>query len=126
MRQHEAVEECSELLVSIKREDMRDVLIWAHNDHAACLTIDAAHGKDVVAAFDVGAEYFLVVAEPVTPLLGQKQRRHGLDGEFMMSLLEHRADIDYRVDILAAARIFADRRLAILRKKIAQPVDGGA
>ena len=43
----------------------------------------------------------------------------------MTSLLEHRADIDHRVDIFAAARILSDRRLPTLGKKIAQPTDGG-
>ena len=43
-----------------------------------------------------------------------------------MSLLEHRADIDHRVDIHAAAGIFSDRRLPTLCEKIAQPTDGGA
>ena len=105
---------------------MRDVLIRPHDDHAPRLPIDAAHRKDVVAALDVGAEHLLIVAKAVSSLLGQKQRRHGLDGELTMSLLEHRADIDHRVDILAAARIFSDRRLLTLCEKIAQPTDGGA
>ena len=95
LRQHEAVEERSELAISIEREDMRDVLIRPHDDHAPCLPIDAAHCKDVVTALDICAKHLLVIAEVVTPLSGQKQRRHGLDGKFMMSLLEHRADVDH-------------------------------
>ena len=42
-----------------------------------------------------------------------------------MSLLEYRADIDHRVDILAGRRIFPNRRFAVLAEKIAQPADGG-
>ena len=105
---------------------MRDVLIRPHDDHASGLPINAAHRKDVVAAFDVGAKHLLIVVEAVTSLFGQKQRRHRLDGELPMSLLEHRADIDDRVDILALARIFSDGRVPALREKIAQPPDGGA
>ena len=105
---------------------MRDVLIRPHDDHAPCLPIDAAHYKDVVIAFDVGAEHLLVVVKILTSLPGQKQGRHGRDGEIAMSLLEHRADVDHRVDILAAACILSDGRFLTLCEKIAQLTDGGA
>jgi hypothetical protein len=42
-----------------------------------------------------------------------------------MSLLEHGADIDDRVDILAGPGIFLNRRPPILREKLAQLTDGG-
>src|SRR5262245_21991168 len=105
---------------------MGNVLIRPYNNHASCFLIDAAHCKDVVAAPDAGAEHFLVVVKPVTPLPGQKQCGHGIDGKFTMSLLEHRANIDHRVDILPAARAFSDWRGRVLGEKGAQLADRGA
>src|SRR6516225_10991677 len=89
LRQHEVVEERSELGICIEREHVRDVLIGPHDDHAACPPIDAAHCKDVVAALEVGAEHLLVVEQTVTSLAREKQRGHGPDVEHAMSLLEH-------------------------------------
>src|SRR6476646_3001034 len=60
-RHHEAVEECCELDVGIKRQDVGDVLIGADNDDAALVAIDTAHVENVVAALKVGAEHLLVV-----------------------------------------------------------------
>src|SRR5882724_11362253 len=69
LRQHEAVEIRRELLVSIeRRQDLRYVLIRPHDDHAPRLPINAAHGKDVVAALDVGAEHLLVIVKTVASL----------------------------------------------------------
>src|SRR5262249_23209772 len=73
-----------------------------------------------------GAEYLLVVAQAVTSLAGQKQRRHGPDVKLAMRLLEHRAHVDQRVDILALARVSANRRLLTPGEKFAPPADGGA
>jgi hypothetical protein len=41
-RHHEAVEQCCELRVGIKRQDLGDVLSRAYDDDAAPVTIDAA------------------------------------------------------------------------------------
>ena len=103
---------------------MRDVLIRPHDDHAANFSVDAAHGEDVVAAFEVRTKYLLIVLKSETSLVRQKQRRHRLDGKLTMSLLEDRADIDHRVDILAAARVLSDGRSLILGEKIAQLMNG--
>lgn len=105
---------------------MRDVLIGSHDNHAPSLPIDTAHRKDVVTALNVRAEHLFVVVKAITALPGQKERRYGLDGELMMGLLEHRADIDRRVDILAAARVLSNGRLPTLCEKIAQLTDGRA
>ena len=104
---------------------MRDVLIRSHDDHASCVPIDAAHCKDVIASPGIDAEHFFVVMKAITPLPRQKQPRHGVNGELTMRLLEHRADIDHRVDIFAARRVLSDGRLQILCKKITQLTDNG-
>ena len=93
--QHEAVKIRRKLGMAIEREDMRDILVRPHHDHAAFVPIDAAHRKDVVAAFQVGAEHLLVVAKPVTSFRREQERGHGCDGELRMRLLEHRTDIDH-------------------------------
>jgi len=71
LRQHEAVEKCCKLFISVEREDMRDILIRPHDDQAPCLPIDVAHCKDVVATFSVDAEYLVVIVKPETALLGR-------------------------------------------------------
>ena len=72
----EAVEKRSKLLKSIERENVRNVLVRPHDHHAPRLAIDAAHGEDVIAAFEVGAEHLFVVAKSVTSL----PRAAGSDG----------------------------------------------
>ena len=54
------------------------------------------------------------ISKAITSLPGQKQRRHGPDVELTMSLLEHRADTNHRIDILAAARILSNRDFVTL------------
>ena len=60
---HETIEECRELRMAIERKNVRDVLVWPHDHHATPFAIDAARGEDVIAAFQVGAERFFVVAK---------------------------------------------------------------
>src|SRR6188768_2839196 len=98
---HETIEECRELLIAIERKNVRDVLVGPHDHHAPPFAIDATHGEDVIAAFEVGAEHLFVVAKSEPSLPRQKEGRHGLDGDVVMALLEHRADIEHRVDVLA-------------------------
>ncbi len=111
--------------MAIERKNVRDVLVWPHDHHATPFAIDAAHGEDVIAVFQVGAEHFFVVAKSVTSLPGQKKGRHGRDGEFVMTLLENRSDIDHRVDVFARRGVFPHRRLPCLGKKVAQGRDAG-
>jgi len=86
-------------------------LIRPHDNQTACLPINAAHRKDILAAFDVGTEHLLIIAKPVATLLGQEKRGHGANGELAMALLEDRPDIDHAVDVGAVRRVFPDRRL---------------
>src|SRR5947209_7058792 len=69
--QHETIEESGELVASVEREDMRDILIGTDHNHAAPHPIDAPQVENVVSAFQVGAEHLLVVAETVTALTRQ-------------------------------------------------------
>ncbi len=97
--------------MGVERKHMGDILVGSHDDHAAAIAIDAAHVENVVAAFQIRAEHFLVVAEPVTAFAGEKKLRHGLEGQRAMALLEHSPDIDHGVDIGCCRRIFANGRL---------------
>jgi hypothetical protein len=90
-----------------------DVLIRSHDHQASGLPIDAAHSKDVIASLDISAKHFFVVTKPITSLPRQKQPRHGLDSELTMKLLEHRAEIDHRVDVLVARGVLLDGRIPI-------------
>src|SRR5687768_16472463 len=77
---HELIEECRELGIRIEWEDIRDVLVRAHDDHATLIPIDATYLENVVAAFQVGTEHLLVAAQAEAPLSGQKNDRHRLEG----------------------------------------------
>src|ERR1019366_1202239 len=123
---HEAIEERGELVVGIEREHMRNVLVWTDDGDAALLPIDTPHLENVVAAFQVGAKYLLVVAKPVAPFAGEQEGGHGLDREFAMALLEGRADVDHGVDVRPCGRVLANRRLRVVGKKPAQSGDAGA
>ena len=92
---HEAVEEGRKLRVGIERQDVGDILVRSHDDHATFVSIDTAHCENVVAAFQVGAEHLFVVMKPVAALPGQEKRWHGLDRKFAMALLEDRSDVDH-------------------------------
>src|SRR5437868_4156696 len=92
--QHEPIEVCRKRRMAIERENMRDILVRPHHDHAA-VPFDAAHRKDVVTALEIGAEHLFVVAKSVTSFGGEKERGHRLNGELRMRLLEHRAHIDH-------------------------------
>ena len=67
---HEAVKECREIRIPIERKNMRDILVWAHDDDATPFSIDATHVEDVVAASEIGAEHFLVVTKRIPALPG--------------------------------------------------------
>jgi hypothetical protein len=60
---HETIEEGRELLITIERKNVRDVLVRPHDHHATRFAIDAAHGEDVAAASQVGTEHFFIVVE---------------------------------------------------------------
>ena len=79
-------------------------MYWSgpHDDHATPFSIDATHIENVVAAFQVGAEHFLVVTKPIAALPGQQKRGHALDGKLAVTLLEDGPNIDHGVDIFAA------------------------
>ena len=107
--QHETSEEGRKVRIGIERENMRDILVGPHNDHAAAFPIDATHAEDVAATFQVRAEHFLVVAKPVTALPGKKESGHVLEAKLPMALLEDGAYIDHRVDIRPLRRIPPNR-----------------
>ena len=96
--------------MGIERQDVRDKLVRPHHHHAASVSIDTAHIKNVVAAFQVGAEHFLVVAQLVAALSGQQQWWHRLDREVAMPLLEDCPDVDHAIDICTGRRVFPDGR----------------
>src|ERR1017187_9164940 len=123
---HEAIDERGELVVGIEREHMRNVLVWTDDGDAALLPINTPHLENVVAAFQVGAKYLLVVAKPVAPFAGEQEGGHGLDREFAMALLEGRADVDHGVAVLPCRRVLTNRRLRVVGKKLAQSGDQGA
>ena len=123
---HKAIEECCELGICIERENMRDVLVRSHDNHATPVSIDAPHVENVMAALQVRAEHLFAVTKPVMALPGQKERGHGLDGKLKMALLEDGPDIDHGVDIRPPRRVSPDRRLGRLGEKLAQgPQPGG-
>src|SRR5207248_10760034 len=93
--QHEPIEICRQRRMAIERENMRDILVRPHHDHAAGFPFDAAHRKNVVTALEVGAEHLFVIAKSVASFRREKERGHRLDGELRMRLLEHRAHIDH-------------------------------
>ncbi|HJZ16249.1 MAG TPA: hypothetical protein VJ251_12435, partial [Stellaceae bacterium] len=47
---HKAIEECCEFGTCIERENMRDVLVRSHDNHATPVSIDAPHVENVMAA----------------------------------------------------------------------------
>ena len=96
--------------MGVERENMRDVLVRPHDDHAPPRSIDAPHVENVVAVLQVGAEHLLIVTEPVTAFARQKERGHGLDRKFAMALLKNGPDIDHGVDIRPWWRVFSDGR----------------
>src|SRR5882757_4456878 len=117
---HEAIEECRELDMRVEWENMRDVLVRSHDDHATPVAIDAPHVENVLAALKIRAEHLFVVTKPIAALPGQKEGRHGLDGELEMALLEDGPDIDHGIDIRACRRISRDGRSGRLGEKLAQ------
>ena len=48
------------------------------------------------------------------------------EGQLVEGLLEHGAEVDHRVDVLARAGVPDHRRLRILFQPVGQPVDGRA
>ena len=62
---HEALEKERKVSVGVEREHIGDILVGSHNYHASPIPIDAAHVENVVLAFVVRAENFLVVTKPV-------------------------------------------------------------
>ena len=56
---HEAIEEGRKLRVGIERQDVGNILVRSHDDHAAAVSIDTAHIENVVAAFQIGTEHLL-------------------------------------------------------------------
>ena len=49
--QHEPTKECRELHIAIQRENVRDVLVRTHDNHATSVSIYATHCEDVRAVF---------------------------------------------------------------------------
>ena len=68
MAQQKAREEGRQLLIGVKRQNMSDILVRAHKHHAALLTVDPAHVKDVFPGFALGAEQLFIVLDLETPL----------------------------------------------------------
>src|SRR5579875_4123100 len=99
-------------------KDVRNVLVWADDDHAARLAVDAAQVEDV-AGVRIGAEDLLVVDQPEPALFGKQDRWHGADAEPMMVLLEDRANVDHRVRVHARRREPSQRR-ALRAQELAQ------
>src|SRR5271166_6404458 len=107
---HEAIEECRKLEKGIERENMRNVLIRSHDDHAAAVSIDAPQVENVVAAFQVRAEHLFIIDKPIAALSRQQERGHRFDRKLAMALLEDGQHFDHRVDIRARGRISPDWR----------------
>src|SRR5208283_1256688 len=82
---HEAVKEGRKLRVGIERQDVGNILVRSHDDHAAPVSINTARIENVVAAFQVRAEHLLVVTKLVAALPGQEKRWHSLDCKFAMT-----------------------------------------
>src|SRR4051794_1435949 len=123
---HKAIKECGELGMRIERENVRDVLVRPHDNHAAPVTIDSPHVENVMAALQVRTEHFFIVMKSIPALPGQKERGHGLNGKGAMALLEDGPHIDHRVDIRALGCASPDRRLGRPGEKVAQrPQPGG-
>jgi len=57
-----AIEEDSKLILGVKREDMRNILIGAHNHDAALVAIDAANRENIPAIPEIRTEHLFVVA----------------------------------------------------------------
>src|SRR5271166_6591268 len=98
---------------------MRDILVRAHDDHAAALAIDAPHVEDVLVTLQVRAEHLFIVAKTVTTFRGPEESGHVLDLQLTMALLKHGPDVDDGVDILSFGRVSPDRRLRGLAEKFA-------
>ncbi|HUO72766.1 MAG TPA: hypothetical protein VMU39_18495 [Solirubrobacteraceae bacterium] len=87
---------------------MRDVLVGADHDHASGLAVHASQIEDV-SGIRVRAEHLLVVDQPESALSREKDRRHVVDIEVAMALLEDRADVDHGVALGARGGEPADR-----------------
>lgn len=61
-------------------QDVRDVLVWPHNDHASGVSVGAAHVEDVPRALVIDAEDLLVVlqAELACPVSERDRRAREL------------------------------------------------
>ena len=120
------IEKCRELSMAIERKNMRDVLVRSHDDHAACVPIDAAHREDVVAALEVGAEHLFVVAKFRNVLCaGEGEAGMVSMASSRCALLENRTDIDHRIDIRARGVYLLTGDFGTFGQKAAQGPNAG-
>ena len=119
-RDHEAVEETGELIVGVDREYVSDILVGADDHYAALIAIDAPHIEDILAGPAVGAEYLLVVEQPVAPLARQKEGRHGRQVEIAVVLLKDGPEIKGGIDVGSRRGEAPDRRTWRVREKGAE------
>src|SRR5262245_22906262 len=101
------------------------MLIRPYDHDATSITIDAAQVENVPPADGVGTEHLLIVAQPMPPFCGQKQRRHGFEIESPVRLLENRPYVDHPVDISSRRRISSHRRLRRSGEEVAEGAYAG-
>ena len=94
----------------IKRKNMRDILVRAHDDHTASFPVHAPHIEDVRHRVGFGAKDLFVVLQSVATLSGEKKRRHILRIELAMAFLKHGANVNDRVDVCVGRRASLDGR----------------
>ncbi len=91
-------------------QNMGDILIGTHNNHASPQSFDTPDVKNVLFAFDVSAEQLFIIDKSITPLTGQQEGRHCFNGKRAVALLKDRPDIDYGIPIRTRRRVHPDRR----------------
>ena len=82
--------------MSVEGQDMADILIGPHDDHAAAVSIHAAHRVNVAAASKVGAEDLFVILKPVAAFARHEKRGHIFEAQPAMVPLKHRPNIKNR------------------------------
>ena len=85
--------------MSIKREQVCNMLIWSDNNYTARIASNTPHLENVLVALEVRTEYLFIVAKSKFSLLRQEQRRHRLKFQLSVALLEDGTYVDHGIDI---------------------------
>src|SRR5690554_68831 len=82
----------------VEGQDVRNVLVGAHDHEASVVAVDTA-GVEDFGLFRSWRERLVVIDQPVASLCGAQQLRQGGGLDFVMALLQDAAHIDHGVDV---------------------------